>query len=212
MDITASRQTAAVQSNTPTATNAAPATDFETFLTLLTTQMRNQDPLNPMESTQFVEQLATFTSVEQQIETNAKLDNLTAALTASDTNGLAAWLGRSVSVLGQAQYRGDPVALSFDAPPPPGARLVVRDTLGELVADQPYSGGAWTGQLATGRELPAGVYDFELRSAVSSGDRLIAQPYVHSRVEEARMSPEGPILRLEDGRSIAASAVASIRD
>jgi len=210
MEISSTTQ-ASAQAATPT-TTASSATDFETFLTLLTTQMRNQDPLNPMESTQFVEQLATFTSVEQQIQTNTKLDNLTAALTANDTNGLAAWLGRSVSLLGKAQYSGEPVSLSFDTAPPPGARLVVRDAMGETVSDQAYSGGAWSGVLPTGRELPHGLYEFELRSAVSSGDRMLAQPFAHSRVNEARMSPSGPVLRLEDGRSIFASDVASIRN
>ena len=83
MEISGTTQPASTGAVTPA--QSSPTTDFETFLTLLTTQMRNQDPLNPMESTQFVEQLATFTSVEQQIETNTKLDNLTAALTANDT-------------------------------------------------------------------------------------------------------------------------------
>ncbi|WP_185802721.1 flagellar hook capping FlgD N-terminal domain-containing protein [Pontivivens nitratireducens] len=210
MEISGTAQPASAGAATPA--QSSPTTDFETFLTLLTTQMRNQDPLNPMESTQFVEQLATFTSVEQQIETNTKLDNLTAALTANDTNGLAAWLGKSVSVLGQAHYSGAPVELNFDAPPPAGARLVVRDAMGDIVADQAYSGGAWSGTLATGRDLPHGLYDFELRSAVANGDRLLAQPFVHSRVEEARMTASGPVLKLEDGRSIDADAVASIRN
>ncbi len=48
-------------------------TDFQTFLTLLTTQLRNQDPLKPMDSTQFVAQLASFSAVEQQVRTNEKL-------------------------------------------------------------------------------------------------------------------------------------------
>lgn len=211
MEITSTTQSTATTTAAQTS-NTSPTTDFETFLTLLTTQMRNQDPLNPMESTQFVEQLATFTSVEQQIETNTKLDNLTAALTANDTNGLASWLGRSVSVLGQAQYSGEPVELSFDTPPPNGARLIVRDAMGEVIADQAYSGGAWSGTLPTGREVQEGIYDFELRSSVADGDRVIAYPYIHSRVEEARMSQDGAVLILADGRSIAAQNVASIRD
>ena len=213
VDPTAARAATPAAAAPPTASpTASPTADFQTFLTLLTTQMRNQDPLNPMESTQFVAQLATFTSVEQQIETNTRLDGLTAALTANDTGTLAAWLGKSVSALGQARYAGSPVTPTFDAPVPPGARLVVRDALGEVVSDQAYAGGTWSGHLATGRELPHGTYSFELRSAQAAGDRLLERPYFHARVQEARMSPDGPVLRLADGRSIAARDVASVRD
>ena len=52
------------------------AGDFETFLSLLTAQLRNQDPLKPMESTEFVAQLASFSAVEQQVRTNDRLDEL----------------------------------------------------------------------------------------------------------------------------------------
>lgn len=71
--------------------------DFETFLTLLTAQMRNQDPLKPMDSTAFVAQLASFSTVEQQIETNAKLDNILSAFSSSSTNQLTEWIGKEVS-------------------------------------------------------------------------------------------------------------------
>lgn len=52
------------------------AEEFETFLTLLTAQIRNQDPLAPLDSTQFVEQLATFSALELQAESNQKLDQI----------------------------------------------------------------------------------------------------------------------------------------
>ncbi len=62
--------------------------DFQTFLKLLTAQMRNQDPLEPLDATQFVAQLASFSSVEQQIETNAKLDIMNEKLSRLDYLGL----------------------------------------------------------------------------------------------------------------------------
>ena len=54
--------------------------DFQTFLTLLTSQIRNQDPLAPLDSTQFVEQLATFSSLELQAEGNQTLDEIVGLL------------------------------------------------------------------------------------------------------------------------------------
>lgn len=52
------------------------ANQFEVFLKMLTTQIKNQDPLNPMENTEFAVQLATFTGVEQQVQTNLLLTQL----------------------------------------------------------------------------------------------------------------------------------------
>ena len=54
------------------------AEDFAQFLTLLTVQLQNQDPLSPMDTTEFTNQLVAFTGVEQQINTNQKLDSLVA--------------------------------------------------------------------------------------------------------------------------------------
>lgn len=62
-------------STAPTSSNET-AEEFETFLTLLTAQIKNQDPLAPLDSTQFVEQLATFSGLELQAESNQKLDQI----------------------------------------------------------------------------------------------------------------------------------------
>lgn len=68
--------------------------DYDTFLQLLVTEMKNQDPTEPMKSTEYMAQLASFSSVEQAIQTNAKLDSL---LTASALSQADAALGRTVT-------------------------------------------------------------------------------------------------------------------
>ncbi len=210
MDAVTSTNPAQTTTSTATA-NSSAVTDYETFLTLLTAQLRNQNPLNPMESTEFVAQLATFTSVEQQILTNTKLDGLTAALRESDVSALGGWIGREVATAGPLPFDGTPVTPEFDADPPAGGRLVVRDGLGEIVSDQPYSGGAWTGVLDTGLQAPPGSYSFELRGPVDQGDRLIATGYGFAMVEEARFAPDGNSLLLSDGREVPAGSVSALR-
>ncbi|MEX6504989.1 flagellar hook assembly protein FlgD [Jiella sp. M17.18] len=71
---------------TAAATKKASTLDYNAFLTLLVAQMKNQDPLNPTDSTQFVSQLASFSSVEQAVQTNTKLDSMmnVTALTQAD--------------------------------------------------------------------------------------------------------------------------------
>jgi len=74
-------------------TTGALSSDFETFLRMLTTQMRNQDPLNPVESADFAVQLATFSSVEQQVQTNALLSGLGTQMATLGMGQFPGWIG-----------------------------------------------------------------------------------------------------------------------
>ena len=82
----------ATTTKTPNA-KAVLSSDFETFLKMLTVQMENQDPLNPVESTEFATQLATFSGVEQQVQTNDLLKSLGAQLGAMNVSQLSGWVG-----------------------------------------------------------------------------------------------------------------------
>ena len=84
---------AAASAGAAAQSNATKKSDFDTFLALLTAQLKNQDPSDPTDSTALVAQLATFSSVEQQIKTNQKLDTLLSAIAASDqTSMLGKWI------------------------------------------------------------------------------------------------------------------------
>ena len=71
----------------------AQASDYETFLKMLTVQMQNQDPLNPVEASDFAAQLANFSAVEQQVLTNNLLTSIEARLAATGVSQLAGWVG-----------------------------------------------------------------------------------------------------------------------
>ena len=72
--------------------------NFDTFLQLLTTQLQNQDPLNPMDSSQFTQQLVSFSQVEQQINTNSNLQNLISLTGANAGAGAVSYLGKDVTI------------------------------------------------------------------------------------------------------------------
>jgi flagellar basal-body rod modification protein FlgD len=92
MDVTSATQAAGTSA---TQTAAAKASlDYDAFLKLLVAQMKNQDPTEPMDTTQYMAQLASFSNVEQAIQTNTKLDAL---LTASALNQADGVLGRTVT-------------------------------------------------------------------------------------------------------------------
>ena len=77
----------------PKSAASAATVDYESFLKLLVAQMKNQDPTAPMESTEYVAQLATFSQVEQQVQMNKKLDDILQASALSQASGL---IGREV--------------------------------------------------------------------------------------------------------------------
>lgn len=80
--------------NQPAQTAKASAVDYDAFLKLLVAELKNQDPTKPMESTEYIAQLASFSSVEQTIQTNEKLDKL---LSASFITNAGSLIGRTVT-------------------------------------------------------------------------------------------------------------------
>ncbi|WP_075216182.1 flagellar hook assembly protein FlgD [Mongoliimonas terrestris] len=79
----------------PSAVKPSADLDYDAFLRLLVTQMKNQDPINPMDSSQYMAQFAQFSQVEQSIKTNAKLDSIYASLSLANVDGL---IGRTVTL------------------------------------------------------------------------------------------------------------------
>ena len=69
------------------------SSDFQTFLRMMTAQMQNQDPLNPMEASDFAVQLATFSGVEQQVRSNDLLAGLSDQMSLMGVSQLAGWVG-----------------------------------------------------------------------------------------------------------------------
>ena len=106
MDVTAPTQSAAppvaAKAKTP-----SPTSDFDTFLTLLTAQIRNQDPLEPADSTEYTAQLATFSNVEQAVKTNDLLTSMIARLDSQQIAGASNWIGMEVRHSGPVGHDGN---------------------------------------------------------------------------------------------------------
>ncbi len=94
MNVTSATSAATTQSPTPTTAAPPDSLDYNSFLTLLIAQMKNQDPTKPTDPSQFVAQLASFSSVEQAIKTNSKLDTMMTSLALSQAEGL---IGRTLT-------------------------------------------------------------------------------------------------------------------
>lgn len=194
----------------------AAATDFETFLSLLTAQMRNQDPLKPLDSTEFVAQLASFSTVEQQIRSNDRLDAILDALTGGSGAGLAQWIGKEVRSAAPVRFDGEPIDI-WTEPVPDAKRavLVVTDAQGQevarLAADPSAKALVWAGETAAGG-APTGSYRFTIDYLSEEESLGSVEGTTFSRVKELRLGDEEPRLVLDGGADISAEEVAAVRE
>jgi len=193
------------------------AGDFETFLSLLTAQLRNQDPLKPVESTAFVAQLASFSAVEQQVQSNTKLESILDALASGATGGLSQWIGQEVRNPGSAPYENKPLdVLYLSHTDADQVELVVFDESNNIVArqelDKNASNAEWSGILANGTRATEGaLYRFEANS-LKDGEIIASSPgLVFSTVEEVRKFDGQPVLYFADGTQMFAADVEAIR-
>lgn len=207
------------QSDTSATDANAASADFDTFLTLMTAQLRNQDPLSPLDATEFVAQLADFSSVEQLVSANAKLNSLSEQMLAGDIANFASWIGRDVAVAdGRFRATGAPVDFSFAAPASDEQiRATVRSASGTPLAQflvDPTGGntGTWDGKDSTG----ALVQDTDLTinlDYIAGGSTVRSTPAeVMRRVSGLHGSPTGMVLDLADGGSVGPDAVVRVAE
>lgn len=213
--------TTPLQTKTGDSTSSDPAassglaSDFQTFLKMLTAQARFQDPLQPIDSTEYAAQLAQFSMVEQQVKTNGFLSGLEAQFGASNLAALSGWIGMDVRAPGPFNFDGAPIDLTFQTKPGANsAALVVRAADGSEVQRIEIPRDAtqvtWAGVSETGKPLPNGKYDFEVESFTDGQPVGTSPTEISGRVDEARVRDDGIALILDSGQEILSSSVSSI--
>ncbi len=190
--------------------------DFDTFLKMLTVQMQNQDPLDPIDSADYAVQLATFSGVEQQVMTNELLAGLSGQMALSGLADMASWVGNEARAPMAVRFDGAPVTIS----PNPVAmadkvELVVKDASGKEISRAEIPNSAepieWAGVGADGAPLPPGTYSFAVESW--SGDELLLSETaeVYATVTEVRSVDGQTALVMEGGILVPASTVTALR-
>lgn len=200
--------------NTPATTaqaagqSAQNLADYDDFLTLLTAQLSNQDPLDPEDSTEFVSQIATFTTVEQQINTNDKLDQLISLQAGTAVEELGRYVGREVFAEGlKMNYAGGEIELA--TPEVRGAdkvEVVIKNELGldvaRLEADGRGGPVTWDGDNLFGGSAQNGVYAIEYQITRSGPEGEVVEtqtPPSAGLVVEARYDDAGEVQLLLEG-------------
>jgi flagellar basal-body rod modification protein FlgD len=218
MDIASTLNTAAGTTSTANSAESRLVGDYDSFLLLLTTQLKNQDPLAPMDATQFVSQLSQFASVEQMIVSNQKLDQIVASLGANSVLADIGLIGRTVEVPGNAaELRDGSLSLTYSlAKDAEQAAVVIRDADGNIVRQLPVSttagehGLTWDGTDQDGDQLDDGIYTFTFGAADAEGAAVATQAYVTAAVMRVETTAGGSSLVLSNGQSTTSSAVRAV--
>ena len=191
---------------------AATSVDFQSFLRLLTAQLRNQDPLSPLDSTQFVAQLANFSTVEQLVSANARLDRLAETLAESDFNDFATWIGRVAELSGApVRFTGAPAAFRIEPRADASAvQLTVRDQSGAEIAQAQIQNTEavqyWDGQGGETGEL----YSFEVAYSLADGAVTLGDVTTFDTIEAVRATENGPLFALSSGLSAPRASITGL--
>lgn len=195
------------------------ADTFDTFLMLLTTQLQNQDPLDPMKSSEFTSQLVQFSGVEQAINTNKKLDQLVQLQVSNQLNSAVAFIGKTVEVISDLLLLKDGEAkISYGLDRNAAETIisivdqnsrVVRTVQGETGAGRHEF--EWDGRDANGIQVDDDVYSFSVIAVDGDGetiDTIAASFGIVTGVEIVENAP-----RLNIGElGVAFSAVFAVRE
>jgi flagellar basal-body rod modification protein FlgD len=188
-----------------TSNNAATAQqqltgNLNTFLTLLTTQLENQDPLNPMDSDQFTQQLVEYSQVEQQINTNSDLQTLISLQQGGAGSSAVGYLGKAVTVSGgTAPLTNGAASWNYTlAAQSASTTLTVTNANGQVVYTGAGSTSAgsntfnWNGQDNSGNQLPDGVYTLAATATASNGSAVTSTVTTTGVVSEVNLSGTTP--------------------
>jgi flagellar basal-body rod modification protein FlgD len=198
---------AATTATTPSASVSATkqlSSNFDTFLTLLTTQLRNQDPLSPMDSNQFTQQLVQFSQVEQQINSNQNLESLISLTKSQASSDAVSYLGKTLTMTdgtaalmdGKADWA---YSLDNDAST---SNLIVSDAKGHTVFTATGEKGAglqsfsWNGKDNTGRTLTPGAYTLKAVAKAPDGSAIATRIASQGVVSEVDLTGTEPLLMI----------------
>jgi flagellar basal-body rod modification protein FlgD len=189
--------------------------DFETFLKMLTTQIQNQDPLSPLNSDDFSNQLAAFSLVEQQTLTNQNLERIIKQQNALGSLEYASLVGRTIVHGAKFQFTGDTVDFEIDTTViSDDAKVAILDDQERLVTELAIGSGqsivSWDGTNSDGRlVLPTSLSAELIRQ--SDGALMENAVFTSSMVREVRLGSGDVVLELSDGTVIPYDQVTKIR-
>jgi flagellar basal-body rod modification protein FlgD len=180
------------------------ASNFTTFLQLLTTQLQNQDPLSPMDTNQFTQQLVEFAGVEQQMKSNTSLSTLVTLQQNAQTTEALALVGSTVVVNGStAPLANGQANWTLNSTQPATATITIADATGRTA----YTGTAavnsgnqtftWNGQGNDGTIWQPGNYTLTATAVSASGQNTAISTQIQAPVDSVDLTQTPPLLSVQ---------------
>jgi flagellar basal-body rod modification protein FlgD len=199
------------------ATGGTLAGNFQTFLTLLTTQLQNQNPLDPLDTNQFTQQLVQFASVEQQLKTNSQLTSLVSLQQTAQSTQALGFVGKNAVVAGStAALTNASATWNLSVPTNSNVNISITNSTGQTVFTGNYAVNTgnnlpftWDGKGNDGSQWPDGSYKLTATAADSVGNPVTVSTQIQGVVNSVDLTQSPPLLSI-NGQNYTVSQIKSI--
>jgi flagellar basal-body rod modification protein FlgD len=192
--------------------------NFDTFLQLLTTQLKNQNPLDPLDTNQFTQQLVEFSGVEQQLKTNDFLSSLVQANANTTNSNAVNYIGKTVTASGvQSELVNNRATWNFNVQDAATVTVNIKDSSGSVVYTETGNMQAgtgtftWDGKDASGNVQPPGTYSISMSGVDPEGKTIPVSTEMTGVVTGVDFTGSEPVLLVGKAR-VNISGVTSVLD
>jgi flagellar basal-body rod modification protein FlgD len=204
-------------SSSMASSRATIADNFDTFLQILTTQLKNQNPLDPLDTNQFTQQLVQFTGVEQQLKTNQFLEAMMLANQNAGSSQAVGYIGKEITASGvKSELVNGSAKWHFAVDEASTINVTVKDADGNVVYTKQGNVGAgesvfnWDGIGSNGEEMPPGTYSINIQAKNADGKSVGVATEMTGEVTGVDLTGTEPVLLVGSAR-VNMSAVMSVR-
>ena len=198
-------------------TGSTLAGNFQTFLTLLTTQLQNQDPLSPLDTNQFTQQLVQFASVEQQLKTNDQLTTLVSLQQTAQSTQALTFVGKTAVVDGStAALTNASATWDLSVPTNSHVTISIANSTGQTVFTGSYAVNAgsnqafsWNGRGNDGTQWPDGKYKLTATATDTAGNAVAVSTQIQGVVNSVDLTQSPPLLSI-NGQTYTVNQIRSI--
>jgi len=193
------------------------AGNFQTFLTLLTTQLQNQNPMDPLDTNQFTQQLVQFAGVEQQLKTNDQLTALVSLQQTAQSTQALGFVGKTAVVDGStAALTNGAATWNIGVPTNSNVSISITNSTGQTVYNNNYNvqagqnqSFAWDGKGNDGTQWPDGQYKLTATGTDTAGNTVAVTTQIQGMVNSVDLTQSPPLLSI-NGQNYTVNQIKSI--
>ena len=178
------------------------ADNFQTFLTLLTTQLQHQNPMDPLDTNQFTQQLVQFAGIEQQLKSNEQLKSLVEIEKGAQATQALVYVGNTVAIDGSKAQFDKSATWNFNSEQDTTAKITITNSAGQTAYSGNFNlkkGGSsfvWDGKGNDGVQWPAGTYTLTATGTDSKGNNVAISTEVQGVVDSVDLTSSPPLLSI----------------